>query len=68
MIQWTGDNLTEVLAYTGHKDVVINSFGDPCVWNSDVQFWVVCEKYEWIRRDDSDKSLGVFQYKAENRL
>lgn len=41
MIQWMGDNMGELLAYTGHKNVVVNSFGNPCVWDVEQEQYIV---------------------------
>jgi len=61
MIQWSGGNLAEVLAYTGHKDVVLNSFGDPCCWDEQVRQYMVCEEGDWIHKFP-DGHLGVFRW------
>lgn len=63
MIFWTGDNLGSVLAYTGHKDVVINSFGNPCVRDLSTGLFVVCVPGEWITRLPATGELVVLRVK-----
>lgn len=48
-VQWTGVNMAEVLEFTGHRGVCVNSFGDPCITvNGEVR---AVETGQWIFRE-----------------
>lgn len=68
MIQWTGDNLAEVLAYTGLKEAREDPNDSEVlrVWDGDIGEWVRCVEHEWIHR--VGKHLGVFQAKTDGRF
>lgn len=49
-IQWTGDNMAEVLVYTGFHDVLINSLGNPVVYYPADRTSIAVEPGNWVFR------------------